>query len=77
MRSISTVVTLTAGAAAVGLFVASPWIAGAEVSRDNGRPVSWASEVRSDATYAVETTQDATGDTHVEVRLSGLAPRTA
>ena len=76
MRSISTAVSVTAGTVAVGLFVASPWIAGAEVSRENGRPLSWASEIRDDATYAVETTQDATGDTHVGIRLSGLAPRT-
>lgn len=76
MPSISTAVTLTAAATAAALFFASPWIAGAEVSRDNGTPVAWSAEVRDDATYAVETTQDAAGDTHVEVRLSGLAPRT-
>lgn len=76
MRSRTSAAGLGAGIAAVGLFVASPWIAGAEVARDQGRPVSWSAEVPADATYAVETRQDSAGETHVRVRLTGFAPRT-
>ena len=76
MRSSTSVTGLTGGVAAAALFVASPWVAGAEVARDQGRTTSWSAEVPDDATYAVETRQDAAGDTHVVVRLTGFAPRT-
>jgi len=64
------------GVAAVGAFVLSPGIAGADHADDHGRFVRYTDQVPAGATGTVSAVYDSTGDTTVKLTVRGLAPRT-
>jgi Cu-Zn family superoxide dismutase len=65
-----------AAVAAVGLFVSSPAIAGADRIRDEGPLVSYSSAIPTDATARVQAVYDASGKTQVTLHVWGLQPNT-
>lgn len=66
----------TVAVAAIGLFVSSPAIAGADRVRDQGPLISYSSAIPSGATARVQAVYDASGKTHVTLHVWGLQPRT-
>jgi Cu-Zn family superoxide dismutase len=63
-------------AAAMGLFVASPALAGADHIRDEGPLISYSSAVPAGATARVQAVYDASGGTSVTLHVWGLSPNT-
>jgi Cu-Zn family superoxide dismutase len=62
--------------AAVGLFAASPAIAGADHGTSTGPLARYSPAVPQDATARVWATYDSAGDTHVTLHVNGLKPDT-
>lgn len=62
--------------AAIGLFLSSPAIAGADRVRDQGPLISYSSVIPADATARVQAIYDASGKTQVTLHVWGLQPNT-
>ena len=67
---------LTAGAAAVALFAASPALAGSDHARGDGELVRWSDVVPEGAGAVVTAEYDASGRTTVVLRVRGLRSAT-
>jgi Cu-Zn family superoxide dismutase len=61
---------------AIGLFVSSPAIAGADRVRDEGPLVSYSAAIPVGATARVQAVYDASGNTVVTLHVRGLSPNT-
>jgi len=65
-----------AAVAAMGLFLTSPAIAGADRIRNEGPLVTYSSAIPTGATARVQAVYDASGSTVVTLHVSGLVPNT-
>jgi len=65
-----------AAVAAMGLFLTSPAIAGADRIRNEGPLVSYSSAIPAGATARVQAVYDAAGNTVVTLHVKGLLPNT-
>lgn len=64
-------------ASAMALFAASPALAGADHARAEGPIVSYSDAIPAGATASVKATYDASGDSHIRLRVRGLRPNTS